>query len=239
MIKATLLLFSSLCLFNIAVHASPLTERNTRADHKEEAGLGMGAIIGALIAGPPGAIIGAAGGAWLGNKQSMKDSKLGLLEQRLAERNSELVYLQKEFSTLQNGFNQQVHQVRLEKRLGALEELSRGVSLTVYFRTNSAEVDAEIIPRIEKLARFIKDFPEIQIQLEAHADRRGHYDYNKQLSIKRADIVTRQLIRAGLDPARIHAHAYGESEALSAIGDEEGYVFDRRVNIHLTLNTET
>ena len=39
--------------------------------------------------------------------------------------------------------------------------------------------------------------------------------------------------------ARIHAHAYGESEALSALGDDEGYVFDRRVNIHVTLHTET
>jgi sortase system peptidoglycan-associated protein len=239
MIKVTLLLLSSLCLFNIAVHANPLTDRNTSADHKEEAGLGIGAIIGGLLAGPPGAIIGAAGGAWLGNKQAEKEKELKLLEQRLAEKDSELVFLQNEFSDLQSGFAQQVRKVKLEKRLGALKDLSRGVSLTVYFRSNSAEVDPEILARIKKLAHFLKEFPEIQIQLQAHADRRGHSDYNKKLSMKRAETITQQLIRAGLEPARIHAHAYGESRALSATGDVEGYVFDRRVNIQLTLNTET
>ena len=80
MIKYTLLILSSLCIFNIAVHANPLTSRNTAANHKEEAGLGMGAIIGGLIAGPPGAIIGAAGGAWLGNKKKREDIKLSDLE---------------------------------------------------------------------------------------------------------------------------------------------------------------
>ena len=85
---------------------------------------------------------------------------------------------------------------------------------------------------------MIKEFPEIQLQLEAHADRRGHHNYNIQLSKQRAQAIRQELIRSGLDPVRIHAHAYGESAALTAMGDEEGYIFDRRVNIHLTLNTE-
>ena len=238
MIKYTLLILSSLCIFNIAVHANPLTTRNTAANHKEEAGLGIGAIIGALIAGPPGAIIGAAGGAWLGNKKKREDIKLSELEQGLIEKQGELVALQGEFQQLQGAFGQQLHKVKMEKHLGAMEQLSQGVSLTIYFRTNSAEIDAEIIPRIKKLANFIKDFPEIQVQLDAHADRRGHHNYNKTLSEKRARGVSRELIGAGLDITRIHSHAYGESEALSALGDDEGYVFDRRVNIHLTLDTE-
>lgn len=238
MIKYTLLILSSLCLFNIAVHANPLTDRNTAANHKEETGLGLGAIIGGLIGGPPGAIIGAAGGAWFGHKEKQEDIKLTKLEQELTEKQSELAYLQSEFQDLQSTFGEQLHKVKAEKRLGTLQDLSRGVSLTVYFRTNSAEIDAEIIPRIEKLASFIKQFPEIQLQLEAHADRRGHSNYNKQLSQQRAQTISQELIRAGLNSARIHAHAYGESEALSALGDDEGYVFDRRVNINLTLHTE-
>ncbi len=238
MIKYALVILGSLCIFNIAVHANPFTSRNTAANHKEEAGLGMGAIIGGLIAGPPGAIIGAAGGAWLGNKEKREDSKLSRLEQGLIEKQGELVALREEFQQMQGAFGQQLHKVKMEKHLGALEQLSQGVSLTVYFRTNSAEIDAEIIPRIRKLANFIKNFPEIQVQLDAHADRRGHKNYNKMLSEKRARIISQQLIEAGLDATRIHSHAYGESEALSAIGDNEGYVFDRRVNIHLTLDTE-
>lgn len=238
MIKYALLLLGSLCLFNIAVHANPLTAGNTAANHKQETGLGIGAIIGGLIGGPPGAIIGAAGGAWIGNKEKQKDSKLTMLKQDLIEKKGELAYLQREFQDLQSTSAEQLHKVKMEKRLGTLQDVSRAVSLTVYFRTNSAEIDAAIIPRLEKLAGFLKQFPEIQLQLAAHADRRGHSSYNKQLSQQRAKAISRELVRAGLDSARIHAHAYGESEALAALGDDEGYVFDRRVNIHLTLNTE-
>jgi len=237
MIKLIVLTLSILCLFNIAVHANPLTFRNTAADHKEETGLGMGVIIGGLIAGPPGAIIGAAGGAWLGNNQKRKDNEFVLLEKKLMKKKSELAYLRNEFSDLQN--SQALKKVSREKRFSSLQELSRGVSLTVYFRTNSTKVDAEIIPRISRLADFLKEFPEIQLQLEAHADRRGDTDYNKSLSKQRAQVVSQELVRAGLDSSRIHAHSFGESKAISAIGDEEGYIFDRRVNIHLTLDTET
>ena len=238
MIKYTLLILSSLCIFNIAVHANPLTSRNNAANHKEEAGLGIGAIIGGLIAGPPGAIIGAAGGAWFGNKEKQEDIKLSKLEQRITEKQGELVALESEFQQLQGAFGQQLQKVKMEKRVGALEQLSEGVSLTVYFRTNSAEMAVENIPRITKLAKFINNFPEIEIQLEAHADRRGDREYNKKLSEQRAQTISRELIAAGLDSTRIHSHAYGESEALSVLGDEEGYVFDRRVNIRLTLDTE-
>ena len=49
-----------LCLFNITAHAGPVTHKTK--PHKDVIGLGVGAIIGGLIAGPPGAIIGAAGG---------------------------------------------------------------------------------------------------------------------------------------------------------------------------------
>jgi outer membrane protein OmpA-like peptidoglycan-associated protein len=239
MIKLIVLTLSILCLFNIAVHANPLTDRNTAADHKEEAGLGMGAIIGGLIAGPPGAIIGAAGGAWFGNKQEKKDSKLALLEKKLLKKQTQLAYLENEFSELRSSHSKTLQKVSIEKRFPSLQDLSRAVSLTVYFRSNSAKVNAEIIPRINRLATFLKEFPEVQLQIEAHADRRGHSTYNKELSKQRAQVISHELISAGLDSSRIHAHSFGESRAISAIGDEEGYVFDRRVDIHLTLDTET
>lgn len=239
MIKYTLLIFCSLCMFNIAVHARPVSGNNAEPDKKEQAGLGLGAIIGGLIGGPPGAILGAAGGAWFGNRESQEDIKQSRLEQGLIEKQAELVALRNELQHLQGTFGQQLHKVKMEKRAGALQQLSQGVSLTVYFRTDSAEIGSENIPRIRKLAKFLRDFPEIQLQLEAHADHRGHADYNKILSKKRADTIAKELIGAGIDAVRIHSHAYGETAASSAPGDEEAYVFDRRVSILLTLDTET
>jgi outer membrane protein OmpA-like peptidoglycan-associated protein len=238
MIKYTLLILSSLCLFNIAVYANPPTDRDTPKNVKAGSGIGLGAIIGGLIAGPPGAIIGAAGGAWFDTKEDQEDIKLSELEKGLIEKQGELTSLQNEFQQLQGSYGRQLYKVKMEKHSVALEELSQGVSLAVHFRTNSAEIDSEIFPRIKKLANFIKDIPEIQVQLEAYADRRGSESYNKILSRQRAETISQALLKAGLDPSRIHSHAYGESAALSKPGDLEGYVFDRRVNIQLTLHTE-
>ena len=238
MIKYTFLILSSLCLFNTAVYANPTPTPEPQSNHKEQTGLGIGAIIGGLIGGPPGAILGAAGGAWFGNREKNEDIKLSELEKNLIEKQGELASLEDEFEQMHELFNSQLQKVKVEKHLGALEKLSQGVSLTIYFRTNSNSIDAEIISRIEKLGNFLKDFPEIQVQLSAHADQRGNEHYNQLLSTQRAKAIRQELIKAGLNTSRIYSHAYGESEALASIGDADGYVFDRRVSIELTLSTE-
>ena len=238
MIKYTLIVLTSLCFFNIVVHANPLTERNTKANHKEETGLGIGAIIGGLIAGPPGAIIGAAGGAWFGNKEKREDEKTTQLENTLIEKQSELAYLQDEFARLNNAHGQALHKVKSESRTHDLQDLSNAVSLSVYFRTNSADIDANRAAGIQKLATYLNKFPEIQIQLDAYADRRGSESYNRELSRTRADAIKRELIKAGLQSSRIRSNAYGESLAQSAEGDDEGYVFDRRVTVSLSLGSD-
>ena len=247
MTKFILLGLLSLALFNVAAHANTMfpepakpgrVSKPGNPNHKEETGLGLGALIGGLIAGPPGAIIGAAGGAFFGNKEKQKDAKTAGLEQRLTEKQSELAYLQEQFSDLQMQYGQELQKVKLQDHTSALDKLSRGMALTVYFRTNSTAVDREVAANIQRLANYLKDFPEIQLHLDAHADKRGSDYYNRNLSRRRAQAVRQTLIEAGIDGKRIHSHAYGESRATARDGDVEGYIFDRRVNIILTLDSQ-
>jgi outer membrane protein OmpA-like peptidoglycan-associated protein len=58
------------------------------------------------------------------------------------------------------------------------------------------------------------------------------------LSKKRIKGVQSEMVNAGLPEQRIQAHAYGEIHSKATEGDSEGYIFDRRVMIHLTLDTE-
>lgn len=236
MIKYLLVGLTFLCLFNIAAHAGPATEK-ARA-HKEEMGLGLGAIIGGLIAGPPGAIVGAAGGAWYGDRQEKKDDKLAALNKRLVDKQTQLAGLQKEFADQQARRDMELQKVKLDRQVSALDKLSRGITLTVFFRTNSFSLEPENAARIEHLAQYLQDFPEIQLNLEAYADRRGTEEYNNRLSRQRADAVRQALIHSGLQAKRIHTHAHGESGASAADGDVEGYVFDRRVRIQLSLDNQ-
>lgn len=236
--KHTVLTLAVLMMFNTAAFAE--TSETVPADegHRDEIGLGMGAVIGGLIAGPPGAIIGAAGGAWYGNRQDKKAVEKENLEADLHKKQTEVAYLNNQLAELRSEFGRELKRVKLEDRRSALEQLSEGVSLTVYFRTDSAGIDEDMRSRIKRLAGFLNDYPEVQLHLEGHADRRGSAEYNRELSRKRAQSVREALAEAGIDPARIHNHAYGESAAERPEEDREGMIFDRRVNIILNLDTQ-
>ena len=238
MIKRTLCTLLCLSLFSLTAQAGPPHKGPARSTHKDEIGLGLGAVIGGLIAGPPGAILGAAGGAWYGERMNKKADRVADMKQELTEKQTQTAYLQQRLQSLQGQFGRELRRVKLENRKTALTDLSRGVSLTVYFRTNSAAIDPQLLPRIQRLAAFLQEFPEIQLHLDAHADVRGDAAYNKALSSRRALAVRDALVKSGIEALRIHAHPYGETGAAGAAGDAEGMMLDRRVNIILNLDTQ-
>ncbi len=213
-------------------------EDTSAASHKETLGFGIGALVGGLIAGPPGAVIGAAGGTLFGNHSAERDNAIADLENQLQDKTVALSYLQNEFANAQSEYAQTLQQVRLGNKQSTLEEFSEGIFFSVFFRTDKANIDPVLYPHIQDLVVLIRDFPEIKVQLDAHTDYRGKPEYNMVLSETRANAVQAELVKAGLPADRIQKHAYGESRARASKKDYEGYVFDRRVDIHLTLDTE-
>ena len=236
MIKYLILGTGFLCLFNIAAYAAPSSSQDS--PEKGGIGLGLGAILGGLIGGPPGAIIGAAGGALLGESQDARAAQLAELEARLQDKETELTALQSAFERRELEYGAELQKVNQHDKSSVLESLTRGVLLSVYFRTDSFNIDPEMQPGINKLADYLKKFPEIQIHLDAHADQRGSDEYNRALSRKRADAVKQMLVNAGLDSRRIQGFAHGETMAAGKSGDTEGFMFDRRVSIQLSLDQE-
>jgi len=204
----------------------------------ETAGFGIGALIGGLIAGPPGAVIGAAGGTLYGQHNAKKELQVASLQQQLQEKNIEFAKLQQEFTNAQFAWAENLEQAALDKRNSSLEKLSDSISFSVYFRTDDAGLDPVLTPHIRDLVNLVLDSPGIKIQLEAHADRRGRTEHNLKLSRARSNSVRAELIRAGLPANRIIYHTHGEAHARSAEGDVEGYIFDRRVDLLLTPDSE-
>jgi len=233
--KSILLSLAFFSLFNINAYANPTTR--SEPSKKEGIGLGVGAIIGGLIAGPPGAILGAASGIWFGNKNEQQDEKISTLEHALNKKQTEIAYLEKQFSDLQYQFVRELQKVKLEKQKSFLKELQQGVTLPVYFRTNRAELEEQTRIKLLGLTEYIKRHGHIQLHLEAHADQRGTELFNKALSKRRAEAVKRFFMEAGLAETRIHIHAFGEDQAKEK--DLEGFIYDRRVDITLTINSST
>jgi outer membrane protein OmpA-like peptidoglycan-associated protein len=228
----------ALCLFNIVAHAEPASADSKPFKHKEELGIALGAIIGGLIAGPPGAIIGMASGIWMGGNDQLKDEKITSLNTELITKQANISNMENSFNNMQLQYANKIQKVALNNRISSLEELSNGVSLAVYFRTESADIDTESEPRIQKLAEFLKQFPEIRLLIEGYADKRGSIQFNRQLGEKRALAVETALLQSGIHENRIFTHSYGESRANANEADVDGILFDRRVNITLTLDSQ-
>ncbi len=128
--------------------------------------------------------------------------------------------------------------VALAQRRDTMAELARAVTLTVFFRTGSMEVEGETLARIRLLGDLLRAYPELRVYLDAHSDRRGSNAHNRRLSRARADIVAGMLRNAGIPAHRIHGNAWGETLARATTDDAEGLIFDRRVDIQLSLDPE-
>jgi outer membrane protein OmpA-like peptidoglycan-associated protein len=208
------------------------------ASTKENAGFGIGAIVGGLLAGPAGAIIGAAGGSWFGTRETQADKAIADLEKELNAKSMELAYQQNELDYIREQFKNELQHVVHSQEIQSLEKLSQGISYIIYYKTNDAEIRHDIRPKIQQLVKLIKPYQQIQIQIEGHTDFRGSEEYNLSLSKKRIDNVRSEFINAGVSSNRLQTHAYGEKQTSAKLGDEESYIFDRRVTISLTLSQE-
>ncbi len=229
-----LIIVTGLFLLSTITHAEPDDLSNTK---NEGLGFGIGAIIGGLIAGPPGAVIGAAGGSFFGHKETKAYASL---EKQLQQKNSELALLQSELAKnitqRRAEIARSMRNVSLENKRSALKKLENGLSMSVYFRTNGSAIDSTLLPHIHELATLIKHYSELRVQLFAHADHRGKPEYNMVLSKSRAQSVRNSLIDAGVPDSHIYSHSHGEAKANNK--DREGLIFDRRVDIHLTIESE-
>lgn len=205
---------------------------------KGNVGFGLGALIGGLLAGPPGAVIGAASGTWFGVRETDADNTIAALEKKLNAQSLELAYQQTELADTRARFKEEFEQVVNNREIQSLEKLSQGIAYVVYYKTNDAEIRADVLPQIKQLAELIRPYPEIKIQIDGYADHRGSEDFNLRLSKKRIDQVRTTFVNAGIANQRLQLQAHGERAAMAAQGDREAYIFDRRVTINLTLDTE-
>jgi len=89
----------------------------------------------------------------------------------------------------------------------------------IYYDLDEDYIRADAALELDKLVAILEDNPEIKIELSSHTDSRQTADYNMDLSNRRARSATAYIIEAGIDPERIIAKGYGESQLL--LPDEE------------------
>lgn len=105
----------------------------------------------------------------------------------------------------------------------------------VQFEFGTDHILPESLPTIKEVAAILRDHPEIlQLVIEGHASEEGGFLYNYDLSLRRASAIFKELVLAGVHPARLSCRSMGEVQPVAPSTDEVVLAQSRRVVFHIT-----
>jgi outer membrane protein OmpA-like peptidoglycan-associated protein len=112
-----------------------------------------------------------------------------------------------------------------------LKKTEKGKSFVlnnIYYQTGSDELFPESIIVLNEFAFFLKDHPEMKIEIQGHTDNTGNAQENIELSQKRAEKVIQFLQEKGVDKANIRAKGYGAEKPIANNNTADGRSKNRR-----------
>ncbi|WP_076923544.1 TolC family outer membrane protein [Pseudoalteromonas sp. EB27] len=84
------------------------------------------------------------------------------------------------------------------------------IEIGIPFSADSSDVRSQYIQEISRLAGFLKENPNKQVEIQGHASLDGDRKYNRKLSEKRAFAVAEILIKQfDVEPKRVKSFGYG------------------------------
>ncbi len=83
-----------------------------------------------------------------------------------------------------------------------------------------------------EIAKYLKNNPGVRLYVVGHTDKTGSYDYNLDLSRRRAASVVKALVnRHGIAPARLKPVGVGPVASVASNSSEKGRAKNRRVEL--------
>ncbi|MDD7908937.1 MULTISPECIES: OmpA family protein [Pseudovibrio] len=104
----------------------------------------------------------------------------------------------------------------------------------VTFGTNEVALSGRAMQVLSSVALVGKEFDRTRLNVLGHTDNTGSESYNIQLSQRRANSVSGYLMNQGIAPQRLTAYGYGFSRPIATNNTEQGRAQNRRVEIVLT-----
>ena len=124
----------------------------------------------------------------------------------------------------------------LEAQLADMEakKTARGMVITlgdVLFDTNQAQLKSGGIRNLQKLAEFVRQYPQRKMMIEGFTDSTGSDVRNQELSEQRANSVRSALLDMGVSNERIMTRGYGPAYPVASNDNAAGRQLNRRVEI--------
>lgn len=194
--------FSTILLVVLTL-TSCATNQQTGTAVGAGAGAGIGAILGQAIGGDTGStLIGASIGAAIGG---VAGNQIGLYMD-----NQERALRQMTDASIQR--DQDV--------------LTATFKSDTFFDYDSTQIKPGGYSELGRVTNVLNQYPQTMIRVEGHTDASGSDAYNQMLSERRAQAVKNALVQQGVDPRRIEAVGYGETQLISS-----SPAMNRRVSI--------
>lgn len=105
---------------------------------------------------------------------------------------------------------------------------------TAYFEFDKFSLTSQARAVLNNNAAWLKNHPEVFVQLEGHCDERGTQEYNQALGENRAIAVKKYLVTLGIDAERLFTISYGETMPADPGHNEDAWAKNRRVEFKIS-----
>jgi OOP family OmpA-OmpF porin len=102
----------------------------------------------------------------------------------------------------------------------------------IYFDTDKAVIKPESRPTLEQIAKLLGAQPQLNVFIVGHTDSQGAYDYNLDLSKRRAEAIATELVKTyRIAQARLRTAGVGLLAPVGSNGTDAGRALNRRVEL--------
>ncbi len=89
----------------------------------------------------------------------------------------------------------------------------------IYFDLAKFDIRPDAAIELDKIVKFMKDYPNAKIDVRTHTDCRASSKYNMTLSNNRAKSVIAYIVNSGIDRSRLTGKGYGETRLVNKCAD--------------------
>lgn len=104
----------------------------------------------------------------------------------------------------------------------------------VFFDYDKSDIREDAAAVLRGKVEILRASPQVQIQIQGHADERGSTEYNLALGNRRAEAVRQFLTGFGIAESRFSIISYGEERPLEMASSESAWSRNRRGQFVIT-----
>ena len=102
----------------------------------------------------------------------------------------------------------------------------------IYFDTDKATLKPESRPTLEQIAKLLTGQPQLNVFIVGHTDNQGAYEYNLDLSRRRAEAVAAELVKSyRIAQTRLRTAGVGFLAPVGTNASDSGRALNRRVEL--------